>query len=107
MAIHQPMPMAAVNSPQRVVVILERSLASPASARASPGKGFFSPGSVGGGGLAAVAVCPGARWATTMRRSLAEYFGWHVVRVRVGVGVALSTSTWLGFTTWTRATLYV
>src|SRR5688500_20132928 len=106
MASHQPRPMRKVTTPHRIVETLERPLARPGSPRPSPAATSSSPGAGAGDGVAAEAVWPGASVATTMRRSLAEYFGWQVVSVRVGVGVGSSTSTWLGFTTWIRATVY-
>src|SRR5438093_7763158 len=100
--------MAAVRRPHRIVGTLERSLARPASPSSwSPGSDFPPPTVVDvvGDGVGAVAVCPGARSATTTRRSLAEYFGLQVVSVSVGVFVGFSTSTWPGVTTLVDATL--
>src|SRR5581483_2063855 len=109
-ASHQPSPISAVNSPHSTVGTFDRPLASPASPRPaapSPGSVCGLPPAVGlvGGGVAAVAVCPGARVDTTISRWLAEYFGLQVVSVSVGVGVGSRTSTWSGLTTWVVTTL--
>src|SRR5437764_12804992 len=106
MASHHPNPISAVTSPQKIVGTLDRPLARPASPRPSPGSagGFPSAAWEVGGGVAGVAVWPGARLAITTSRWLAEYFGLHVVRVSVGIGVGSSTSTWSGLITWVVAT---